>query len=87
MAALTHHNGGGLSTGLGATHVPLWHLFGQSLYKDGRPSPDLTFESGHCASWNWFEKEAEQFCPLAMRCGAYGRKWPGGTTAVPGISQ
>ncbi len=50
------------------------------------PTSNLTFDSGHCASWNWFEKEAEQFCPLARRCGAYGRKWPSGTTAVPGIN-
>jgi hypothetical protein len=42
------------------------------------PSPRLTFNDGHCASWNWFEKEGQHFCPLAKTCGAYTRKWPGG---------
>jgi hypothetical protein len=46
------------------------------------PPPDLNFNSGHCASWNWFEQDSEKFCPLAKQCGAYSRKWPGGHEAA-----
>ena len=46
------------------------------------PSSDLNFNSGHCASWNWFEQDSEKFCPLAKQCGAYTRKWPGGHEAA-----
>lgn len=46
------------------------------------PATDLTVHSGHCASWNWFEKDSNLFCPLAKQCGAYQRKWPGGDTAA-----
>ena len=48
------------------------------------PDPNLTIHSGHCASWDWFETEREFFCPLAERCGAYQRKWPGGYAAAVG---
>lgn len=41
------------------------------------PAPDLNFHSGQCASWDWFEKDREFFCPLATQCGAYQRKLPG----------
>jgi hypothetical protein len=46
------------------------------------PAPTLDVHSGHCASWNWFEKDPELFCPLAKECGAYKRKWPGGDVAA-----
>ena len=50
------------------------------------PSPDLNFNSGHCASWNWFEKEPEKFCPLAKQCGAYTHKWPSGDVAALAVT-
>jgi prepilin-type processing-associated H-X9-DG protein len=43
------------------------------------PSPNVSFADGHCLSYDWFEVEREHFCPLANRCGAYLRKWPGGS--------
>jgi hypothetical protein len=46
------------------------------------PVPDLSFQSGYCASWDWFEKEPEFFCPLAKQCSAYQHKWPGGYAAA-----
>jgi hypothetical protein len=46
------------------------------------PGTNLNMHSGHCASWNWFEKDPELFCPLARECGAYRRKWPGGDVAA-----
>lgn len=50
------------------------------------PTPNLTFNDGHCVSWDWFESEREFFCPLAERCGAYKRKWPGGYAAAMAAS-
>jgi hypothetical protein len=46
------------------------------------PSPNLNFNSGHCGSWDWFEQSPEKICPLATRCEAYTRKWPGGNAAA-----
>ncbi|HEX8076728.1 MAG TPA: hypothetical protein VF511_02850, partial [Chthoniobacterales bacterium] len=47
-------------------------------------APNLSFADGHCISYDWFEKEADYFCPMAKRCPAYKRKWPGGSAAVIG---
>lgn len=45
-------------------------------------SPTISFNDGHCLSYDWFETEEGLFCPLAERCAAYQRKWPGGSAAV-----
>jgi len=45
------------------------------------PSPSVSFADGHCLSYDWFEVEREHFCPMASQCGAYSRKWPGGSKA------
>lgn len=39
------------------------------------PSPTLSFNDGFCASRGWFLKEDGYACPLAKRCGAFGRNW------------
>jgi hypothetical protein len=51
------------------------------------PTTDMTIHSGHCASWDWFEKEPGLFCPLARQCSAYTRKWPGGNAAALAASR
>lgn len=46
------------------------------------PDSNLNWDDGHCLSYEWFEKTPDLFCPMASRCGAYTRKWPGGLTAA-----
>lgn len=48
------------------------------------PSSDLHFGSGSCLSYDWFESTEGLFCPLANRCNAYSRKWPGGSAGMSG---
>ena len=42
------------------------------------PNAELSWDHGHCLSYEWFEREHEHFCPMANQCEAYKRKWPGG---------
>jgi len=44
------------------------------------PEKDLSFGSGHCLSYDWFEVTDGHFCPMANQCDAYSRKWPGGSS-------
>lgn len=48
------------------------------------PSRDMHFGSGSCLSYDWFESTEGQFCPMASRCEAYSRKWPGGSAGMSG---
>ncbi|MCX6901030.1 MAG: hypothetical protein NT105_20340 [Verrucomicrobia bacterium] len=63
---------------------PCGFYLGRIYIRMVAPSLEVDFNSGHCASWDWFEKEPGHFCPLAKQCGAYDRKWPGGSAAVVG---
>jgi hypothetical protein len=45
---------------------------GRIYEREVAPAPDLTFASGRCFSYRWFEQEAGLACPLNDRCGAYG---------------
>ncbi len=71
--------------------TPQFHMCG--MYRGrwyGRmvaAAPDVSFADGHCLSYDWFEKESGYFCPLAGRCPAYERKWPGGSAAVSGMGK
>jgi len=49
------------------------------------PSVNMTFQDGHCASWDWFEQEKAFMCPMISRCSAYKSKWPGGSKAALGV--
>ena len=40
------------------------------------PAGELTFDSGMCASWQWFEKPENPTCPFKESCGAYRNKAP-----------
>jgi hypothetical protein len=42
----------------------------------------VLFGDGHCLSYVWFEKEPDFFCPMTEKCGAFARKWPGGSAAI-----
>jgi uncharacterized protein with HEPN domain len=50
---------------------------GRALLRYLRPvgsGERITFDSGECASWVWFEKEDLPTCPFAQACGAYKNK-------------
>jgi hypothetical protein len=51
------------------------HLY----YRLVAPSATVSSNDGHCLSYDWFEKKEGYYCPRAKKCGAYGRKWPGGS--------
>ena len=40
------------------------------------PAEELTFDSGMCASWQWFERPENPTCPFKESCGAYRNKAP-----------
>ena len=42
------------------------------------PADELTFDSGRCASWQWFERPENPTCPFKENCGAYRNKAPVG---------
>ncbi len=44
-------------------------------------SATVNSNDGHCLSYDWFETADGYYCPLAKKCAAYQRKWPGGSTA------
>lgn len=40
------------------------------------PAEKITFDSGECGAWVWFEKPENPTCPFTEVCGAYERKAP-----------
>jgi hypothetical protein len=46
---------------------------GRVYERDVAPTADLSFDSGTCRSFTWFEKTPGYECPLRDRCGAYAR--------------
>lgn len=42
---------------------------------------NTVFSDGHCLAHEWFDRDPELRCPIAERCAAYGRKFPGGLSA------
>lgn len=46
---------------------------GRGYMRTVTPEPDLVWDSGTCASYDWFDKESEFRCPLANECAAYRR--------------
>ena len=47
---------------------------GRFLERWVSPVDELTFDSGMCASWQWFEKPENPTCPFKEYCGAYRNK-------------
>ena len=47
---------------------------GRVLHRFVSPVDDLTFDSGHCGAWVWFEEPDMPNCPFSQNCGAYLRK-------------
>lgn len=50
---------------------------GRALHRYLRPTAGkITFDSGECGAWVWFEKEEFPSCPFVEHCGAYKNKAP-----------
>lgn len=49
---------------------------GRALMRRVSPVGELTFDSGMCVSWKWFEKPENPTCPFKENCGAYRNKVP-----------
>lgn len=49
---------------------------GLALMRRVSPVGELTFNSGMCVSWKWFEKPENPTCPFKENCGAYRNKVP-----------
>jgi hypothetical protein len=66
--------------------APMFHMCGMYRFRwYGRmvlSKASINSQDGHCLSYDWFEKEDGYFCPLASRCEAYKRKWPGGSASL-----
>jgi hypothetical protein len=46
------------------------------LYRYLSPVGDLTFHSGACGAWIWFDRPENPSCPFKDQCGAYLNKAP-----------
>ncbi|MDG6079033.1 hypothetical protein E3U23_07490 [Erythrobacter litoralis] len=64
-----------LVTTFGDTPVPqvCGMTRGRILMRDVVPLEPLSFDSGTCKSWHWFELPENPDCPFARQCGAYAR--------------
>jgi hypothetical protein len=51
---------------------------GRILLRYLDPTEPLTFDSGLCFAYQWFEKPENPTCPFVEQCGAYKRKMPPG---------
>lgn len=49
---------------------------GRGLHRYVNPTEKLTFHSGECGAWAWFELPENPDCPFKDHCGAYQRKAP-----------
>lgn len=47
---------------------------GKMLWCYLSPVGDITFYSGNCGAWVWFDKPGETPCSFIPMCGAYQRK-------------
>ena len=49
---------------------------GRMLMRYVDPTEDITFASGVCGSYQWFEQHDAPTCPFVAHCGAYARTRP-----------
>ena len=61
---------------------PCGMVRGLMLWRYLSPVGEITFDSGRCGAWVWFEKPDQPTCPFVDHCGAYRRK----AQAPPGDS-
>ncbi len=58
--------------------IPVFQLCGmvegRALHRYVSPVGKLTFDSGQCGAWVWFEQPGNPTCPFKQHCGAYGNK-------------
>jgi hypothetical protein len=47
---------------------------GRILLRYLDPTEPLTFNSGQCFAYQWFERPENPTCPFVETCGAYQRK-------------
>lgn len=55
---------------------------GRMLMRYVNPTEQLTFDSGECGSYHWFEQPDAPACPFMSQCGAYARTRPTMVRAV-----
>jgi hypothetical protein len=55
---------------------------GRILMRYLDPTEPLTFDSGRCFAYQWFEKPENPTCPFVEHCGAYQRKMPLGAPSA-----
>ncbi len=67
-----------LLAGLKSTPIPIMcgMVDGRALIRWVIPTESITFASGTCGSWQWFELPTLPTCPLVEACGAYARTRP-----------
>ena len=58
---------------------------GKMLWRYLSPVGEITFNSGRCGAWIWFEKPGETPCPFIPMCGAYQRKAPAPAGDPPAV--
>jgi hypothetical protein len=56
---------------------------GRILHRYISPAEKLTFDSGSCGAWAWFELPGNPSCPFKDHCGAYLKKAPPQGWEVP----
>lgn len=64
-------------------HVVCGMTQGRILMRSINPTEKLTFDSGQCMSYRWFQQPGNPGCPFSERCGAYKRM----QGAVPSVQQ
>ena len=47
---------------------------GRALHRYVSPAGELTFDSGQCGAWIWFDQPENPTCPFKQQCGAYKNK-------------
>lgn len=47
---------------------------GRALHRYVSPVGELTFDSGQCGAWTWFDQPENPTCPFKEQCGAYKSK-------------
>jgi hypothetical protein len=74
LGAIFHHLNANL------VDKPIWQpcgmVEGRMLHRWVSPVGELTFHSGACGAWVWFEQPQNPTCPFAEGCGAYRNKAP-----------
>lgn len=60
------------------SNKPVFHMCamveGRLLHRYINPAEQITFDSGRCGSWVWFELPGNPTCPFKEFCGAYANK-------------